>query len=77
MDTSLTSSADPPRTRHVYFRPTTAGQRQLLFEVADQTGNVSEGARQAHVGRGTYYYWRPRREAEGPRALLQRPRLLR
>ena len=52
MDT-ITTSQTPAR---VHFRPTTLGQRQLLFRVAAQTGNVSEAAHQAHVGRGTFYY---------------------
>jgi len=61
MDT-MTSSQAPPR---VYFRPTTAGQRMLLFSTAEESGNVSEAARRAHVSRGTYYYWRPRYESDG------------
>jgi len=48
-----------------YFRPTTASQRQHLFRLVEELGNVSEAARQAHVGRGTYYAWRERYEAAG------------
>jgi transposase InsO family protein/transposase len=50
---------------HPYFRPTTVSQRQHLFRLVEDLGNVSEAARQAHVGRGTYYTWRERYEAEG------------
>lgn len=50
---------------HVYFRPTTSDQRCLLFNTAEQLDNVSEAARRAHVGRGTYYYWEPRYTADG------------
>ena len=59
-------TATPTQTpSHVYFRPTTVGQRELLFNIAEQTGNVSEAARCAHVGRGTYYHWRSRHESDG------------
>jgi transposase InsO family protein len=46
-------------------------QRELLFRAAEETGNVSEAARQAHVGRGTYYYWRDRYRADGQAGLAQ------
>ncbi len=51
--------------KRTYFPPTTAQQRKLLFEIWETTGNVTEACRQAHVGRGTFYYWKPRFEAEG------------
>jgi len=53
-----------------YFRPTTASQRQLLFRLVEETGNVSEAARRAHVGRGTYYGWLERYEAQGMAGLV-------
>jgi transposase InsO family protein len=65
MDTT-TLSQTPAR---VYFRPTTVGQRQLLFSTAEETGNVSEAARRAHVSRGTYYYWQSRYESDGAAGL--------
>lgn len=65
MDTQ--SSAEP--TAHAYFRPTTSSQRHLLFNTAAEIDNVSEAARRAHTGRGTYYYWRPRVAAGGLAAL--------
>jgi transposase len=52
----------PKRT---YFPPTTPQQRKLLFEIWEASGKVTEACRQAHVGRGTFYYWKPRFEAEG------------
>jgi len=54
-----------------YFRPTTVSQRELLFRTVEETGNVSQAARQAHVGRGTYYYWRDRYTADGRAGLAQ------
>ena len=57
------SSAQP--ASHVYFRPTTPDQRCLLFNTAELIDNVSEAARRAHEGRGTYTYWEPRFTAEG------------
>jgi transposase InsO family protein len=63
-----TASAQP--VSHVYFRPTTADQRCLLFDTVEQLDNVAAAARRAHVGRGTYYYWQPRYEADGIAGLL-------
>ena len=54
-----------PTHPHVHFRPTTPAQRELLFNTVHETGNVSEAARRAHMGRGTYYYWRSRYAADG------------
>jgi len=31
----------------------------------EETGNISEACRKAHVGRGTFYYWKPRFDKEG------------
>jgi len=50
------------------------GQRQLLFDVAEETGNVSEAARRAHVCRGTYYYWQSRYTSDGAAGLVERSR---
>lgn len=48
------------KAKRVYFPPTTPAQRKLLFETWEQTGNVTAACRKAHVGRGTYYYWKLR-----------------
>jgi transposase InsO family protein len=66
MDTTLTTTTTPART---YFRPTTASQRQLLFSAVATGGTVIAAARRAHVGRGTYYYWRDRYATEGAAGL--------
>ena len=55
--------------RHVHFRPTTADQRRLLFQTAEETHNISAAARRAHLGRGTYYRWRDRYHAAGEAGL--------
>ena len=47
-------------TTHIHFPLTTAQQRKLLFETWQATGNVTAACRKAHVGRGTFYYWKPR-----------------
>jgi transposase InsO family protein len=62
----MATTATPAQT---YFRPTTVSQRELLFRRVDETGNVSAAARQAHVGRGTYYRWRDRYQAAGAAGL--------
>lgn len=48
-----------------YYRPTTADQRKRLFEVYEETHSVRQAVAAAHVGSGTYYYWRKRFEADG------------
>jgi len=52
-----------------YFRPTTAAQRRLLFETWAATGDVDRACQTAHVGRRTFYYWKPRFAAGGVAAL--------
>lgn len=55
-----------PRT---YFPLTTASQRRLLFRTWEETGDVEDACRAAHMGRRTFYYWRPRFLAGGYAAL--------
>ena len=57
------------KKKRVVYRETTAQQRKLLFEVWEETGNVSLASRKAHVGRGTFYYWKPRFEEQGYKGL--------
>jgi transposase len=52
-------------TKQVYFPPTTPQQRKLLFESWEETGNVSQACLKAHVGRATFYYWKPRFDKNG------------
>jgi transposase len=52
-----------------YYRPTTADQRKLLFQVYEQTDSPRKACAAAHVGIGTLYYWRKRFEAGGYAAL--------
>ncbi len=58
-------------TSRVHFRPTTATQRRLLFTTWQATGNVTLACRTAHVGRRTFYYWKPRFERDGYAGLDQ------
>ena len=53
----------------IHYPRTTAQQRKLLFEIWEETGNISEACRKAHVGRGTFYYWRVRFEQKGDEGL--------
>lgn len=48
-----------------YFPFTTAQQRKLLFETWEATGSVTQACRVAHVGRATFYYWKPRFVEQG------------
>ena len=52
-------------TKRIHFPQTTAQQRKLLFETWEATGNVTLACRKAHVGRGTFYYWKPRFDRYG------------
>jgi transposase len=58
-------------TKRIHFPLTTAQQRQLLFETWEASGNVTLACRTAHVGRRTFYYWKPRFDAGGYAALDQ------
>jgi transposase len=51
--------------KRTYFPPTTPQQRKLLFETWEETGSVVKACKKAHVGRSTFYYWKPRFETEG------------
>ena len=52
-------------SKRIHFRQTTAEQRKLLFETWEATGNVTRACGKAHVGRGTFYYWKPRFDEQG------------
>jgi transposase len=49
----------------VKYRYTTSQQRKLLFETWEATGNIDEACRKAHVGRRTFYNWKPRFTSKG------------
>ena len=53
----------------IHFPLTTAGQRRRLFEIWEATGDVDLACRTAHVGRRTFYTWKPRFLAGGYAAL--------
>jgi transposase len=55
--------------KRIHYPRTTAQQRKRLFELWEETGSVSEACRKAHVGRGTFYYWKPRFDKEGYKGL--------
>jgi transposase len=57
--------------KHIHFPLTTAQQRRLLFETWEATGDVDLACRTAHVGRSTFYVWKPRFEQGGYAALEQ------
>ena len=46
--------------KRTYYPPTTPQQRKKLFESWEQNKNISAACRKAHVGRGTFYNWKPR-----------------
>lgn len=58
-------------TKRIHFPLTTAQQRRLLFETWQATGDVALACRTAHVGRSTFYVWKPRFLAGGYAALSQ------
>ena len=55
--------------KRIHFPMTTASQRRLLFETWEATGDVALACRTAHIGRATFYYWKPRFMAGGYAAL--------
>lgn len=58
-------------TKRIHFPLTTAQQRRLLFETWEATSDVLLACRTAHVGRRTFYYWKPRFDQGGYAALEQ------
>jgi len=64
-------AGSPAEDKQPYYRPTTVDQRKLLFKVYEQTGSPRKAYTAAHVGRATFYYWRPRFEKGGYAALEQ------
>jgi transposase len=58
-------------TKRIHFPLTTAQQRRLLFETWEATGDIALACRTAHVGRSTFYVWKPRFIAGGYAALSQ------
>jgi len=58
-------------SKRIHFPLTTAQQRRLLFETWEATGDVALACRTAHVGRRTFYAWKPRFLAGGYAALDQ------
>jgi transposase len=57
--------------KRIHFPLTTAQQRRLLFETWEATGDVDLACHTAHVGRRTFYAWKPRFIAGGYAALEQ------
>lgn len=47
-------------TKRTYFPRTTPQQRKLLFETWEATGDIVQACQKAHVGVGTFYYWKSR-----------------
>lgn len=56
-------------TKRIHFPLTTAQQRRLLFETWEASGDVNLACRTAHVGRSTFYVWKPRFQRGGYAAL--------
>jgi transposase len=56
-------------TTRIHFPLTTPQQRRLLFETWEATGDVALACHTAHVGRRTFYKWKPRFDAGGYLAL--------
>src|SRR5579859_6542720 len=71
MTTTVASAAAVGHPKQPYFRPTTADQRRLLFEVYERTDDRRQACAAAHVGMATFYYWRPRFLVGGYAALVQ------
>lgn len=53
------------KPKRIYFPATTPQQRKLLFEIWEQTDNVTTACQEAHVGRTTFYYGRARFDQAG------------
>ena len=57
--------------QRIYYPRTTYSQRKLLFQVWQETQDVAEACRQARTSESTFYYWKPRFEANGYEGLKE------
>lgn len=57
--------------KRIYYPRTTYSQRQLLFQVWEETQDVSTACQQARISESTFYYWKPRFEAGGYEGLQE------
>jgi len=53
------------KKQRIYYPRTTLSQRQLLFQVWEETQDVAEACQRARVSESTYHYWKARFESEG------------
>ncbi len=53
-----------------YYPATTVQQREMLFRTWEEIGSVTKACQKAHVGRNTFYLWKPRFEKEGYAGLV-------
>jgi transposase InsO family protein/transposase len=57
--------------QRVQYPRTTPSQRKVLFQIWEETGDIAKACREARVSEGTFYYWRPRFQEGGYKALEQ------
>ena len=70
------TTSNKPNTimnKRIYYPTTTFQQRRRLFEIWEETGDVTLACRKANVSRSTFYYWKPRFLESGYPA-LEEPR---
>lgn len=51
--------------------PTTPQEREKLFRIWEETGNVTEACEHTGISRGTFYYWKERFDEGGYNALYE------
>jgi len=57
--------------RRICYPRTTPSQRQRLFQIWEETGDLQGALKEARVSEGTFYRWKPRFEQAGYPALLE------
>jgi len=57
--------------QRIYYPRTTYSQRKLLFQIWEETQDVSTACERARISESTFYYWKPRYEAGGYEALRE------
>jgi len=57
--------------QRVHYPRTTPSQREVLFQIWEETGDIGKACREARVSEGAFYYWRPRFELGGYEAVEQ------
>ena len=55
--------------KRISYPRATPAQRHRLFQIWEEIGNLKAALKEARLGKGTFYRWKPRFEQRGYQAL--------